>query len=147
MTFRALTIGTFDMLHVGHLELITETRNIAGSMGEVWVGVNRDEFVTRYKGRPPVLGLGSRMEMLAALRDVDHVFVNVGDEDARLLIDAVRPDVLTIGDDWLDEGNDERRYFAQLGVTPEWMAERGLRVLYVPRTRDVTSTALRVLRG
>lgn len=147
MTFRALTIGTFDMLHVGHLELIAETRSIAGPMGEVWVGVNRDEFVARYKGRPPVLGLGSRIEMLAALRDVDHVFVNAGDENAGLLIDAVRPDVLTIGDDWLDEGHDERRYFAQLGVTADWMQARGLRVQYVPRTRGTASSALRVLRG
>jgi cytidyltransferase-like protein len=135
---RLLTIGTFDRLHVGHLELLAACRYQGG---RVMVGVNRDEFVERYKGRPPQ-PLAHRIEMLAALRDVDDVFVNVGDEDARPLIEAVRPTLLAIGDDWLDPGHDERRYFRQLGVTSEWMAARGLKVWYVPRTRGVSTTAL-----
>lgn len=143
----ALTIGTFDQVHPGHLELIGATRALVGALGEVWVGVNTDEFVARYKGRPPILSLTSRIELLRSLREVDHVFVNVGDESSGVLIDAVQPDILTIGDDWLDPGHDERRYFAQLGVTAEWMDARGLRVQYVPRTRGTSSSALRVLRG
>jgi cytidyltransferase-related domain len=142
----ALTIGTFDQIHPGHLELIAATRYLVGATGEVWVGVNRDEFVTRYKGRPPIFSLASRVEMLKALADVDHVFVNVGDENSGLLIDAVRPDIITIGDDWLDPDGSEERYFAQLGVTAEWMQERDLRVQYVPRTRGVSSSALRVVQ-
>ena len=139
---RLLTIGTFDLLHPGHLELLAWCRAHAAA-GGVHVGVNRDEFVERYKGRPPVQPFEHRAEVVAALRDVDAVWVNRGDEDARVLIDEVRPDLLVIGDDWLDAGNDERRYFAQLGVTPEWMAERNLRVEYVPRTRGISSSAMR----
>lgn len=138
-----LTIGTFDLLHPGHLELIAGCRYQAGT-GNVWIGVNTDSFVERYKGHAPRQTLADRVEVLRSLRDVDGVFVNIGDEQAGVLIDAVRPDLLAIGDDWLDPGHDERRYFAQLGVTPEWMAERGLRVAYVPRTRGTSSTALRV---
>jgi glycerol-3-phosphate cytidylyltransferase len=137
-----LTIGTFDLLHPGHLELLAGCRYQAKD-GKVWVGVNRDEFVERYKGRAPTQALDHRLEILRALRDVDGVFVNVGDEDARVLIDAVRPDRLAIGDDWLDPGHDERRYFRQLGVTDDWMAERGLKVIYVPRTRGISTTKLR----
>ena len=141
----ALTIGTFDQVHPGHLELIAATRRLVGALGEVWVGVNTDEFVARYKGRPPILSLASRIEMMGALREVDHVFVNVGDEDARVLIECVKPDLLTIGDDWLDPGHDQTRYFRQLGVTHEWMRERGLLVQYIPRTRGLSSSGLRVL--
>ena len=136
-----LTIGTFDRLHVGHLELLEACRYMVGA-GTVSVAVNRDAFVERFKGATPQ-PLAHRMEMLRALRVVDQVYVNVGDEDAGLVIDVVGPDMLAIGDDWLDPGHDERRYLAQLGITHEWLAERGLRIDYVPRTRGVSSSALR----
>lgn len=137
-----LTIGTFDALHVGHLELLDGCRYQAGT-GQVWVGVNTDAFVARYKHHPPLQTLEHRVAILRSLRIVDGVFVNVGDEDARVLIDCVRPDVLAIGDDWLDPDHDERRYFAQLGVTRDWMDARGLRVVYIPRTTGVSTSALR----
>jgi glycerol-3-phosphate cytidylyltransferase len=137
-----LTIGTFDRLHVGHLELLSACRSLAGPEGIVTVAVNTSEFVQRFKGVTPQ-PLEHRVEMLWALRMVDCVWINVGDEDARPVIEAVSPDILAIGADWLDPGHDERRYFRQLGVTPEWMAEHDLRVSYVPRTRGVSSTALR----
>lgn len=136
-----LTIGTFDRLHVGHLELLAACRYMVGT-GTVSVAVNRDAFVERFKHATPQ-PLAHRIEMLRALRMVDHVYVNAGDEDAGLVIDVVQPDMLAIGDDWLDPGHDERRYLAQLGITRDWLEERGLKVHYVPRTRGVSSTALR----
>lgn len=139
-----LTVGSFDGLHVGHLELIRETRVWAGS-GRVIVGLNRDEFILAYKGRPPVHPFEHRREMLEAIDDVDAVVVNAGDWDARPCIEVVGPNLITIGDDWLDANHDERRYFEQLGVTPEWMAARGLQVAYIPRTRGVSSSSLRAL--
>lgn len=138
-----LTIGTFDLLHPGHLELLDGCRRLAGHHGQVWAGVNRDEFVERYKRRSPTQALAHRVEVLRALRLIDAVFVNIGDEDAKVLIETVRPDQLAIGDDWLDPDHDQRRYFAQLGVTFEWMRERDLRVAYLPRTRGISTTTLR----
>lgn len=138
-----LTIGTFDLLHPGHLELIAGCRALVGPDGLVIVGVNRDAFVERYKGHPPAQSLAARVEVLRALRGIDHVVANVGDEDSGILIDAVRPDALAIGDDWLDPGHDQRRYLAQLGISIDWLRERGLMVHYIPRTRGTSSTALR----
>lgn len=137
-----LTLGTFDGVHVGHLELLRECRRLAGD-GRVIVALNRDEFVERYKGRRPTFTYAQRAEMVAAVVYVDSVVCNVGDEDAKTAIEVVRPDWLAIGDDWLDPGHDERRYHAQLGVTPEWLDARGLGIVYVPRTRGVSSSALR----
>ncbi len=142
---RVLTIGTFDTLHPGHLELLAGCRQMVGPDGKVFVGVNRDGFVERYKGRVPTQPLAHRMEILRSLALVDDVFVNLGDEDSGLLIDVVRPDALAIGDDWLDPNYDQRRYMKQLGVTLEWLAERGLRVTYLPRTRGVSSSGIRTL--
>lgn len=140
-----LTIGTFDGVHPGHLELLTECRRLVGPDGNVFVGVNRDEFVRRYKGRDPVLTLSQRIEVLASLRQVDAVFVNVGDEDSGTLIDAVRPDLLAIGDDWYDHDarEPEARYHRQLGIDQAWLDRRGLRIAYIPRTRGLSSSELR----
>lgn len=139
----AYTGGSFDLFHVGHLELLQACRDLVRPGGQVVVSLNTDEFITAYKGRPPVQPYGVRAEMLRACRFVDLVVANVGGSDSRIAIDVVRPDVLVIGADWLDPGNDERRYHAQLGVTPEWLAERGLQIVYVPRTRGTSTTAMR----
>lgn len=139
------TGGTFDLLHVGHLELLAGCRAIAGVGGRVVVGLNRDEFVERYKGRVAVQPFARRREMLLALRDVDAVVTNVGDENSRIAIECVGPDAIVIGDDWLDpeEADPEARYLAQLGIDRAWLAERDLAVTYLPRTRGTASSRLR----
>ena len=137
------TGGTFDLLHVGHLELLRELRRVVGHSGSLVASVNRDEFVERYKGRPPIQPLSERIEMVRACRFVDAVVVNIGDEDSRVAIEVVAPDVIGIGTDWLDPDHDERRYHAQLGVTPDWLSDRGIRIEYIPRTRGRSSSAMR----
>jgi hypothetical protein len=69
--------------------------------------------------------------------------VNIGDENSGLLIDVVRPDILAIGDDWLDGIGDERRYHKQLGIDQAWLDCRGLRIAYIARTRGLSSSELR----
>jgi glycerol-3-phosphate cytidylyltransferase len=137
------TGGSFDLFHIGHLELLDACHQLAGPDGRVVVSLNTDEFIEAYKGRPPVQSYAVRAEVLRACRFVDLVVANVGGADSRVAIDVVRPHLLAIGDDWLDPPDDERRYQAQLGVTPEWLAERGLRIVYVPRTRGTSTTRLR----
>lgn len=133
-----LTIGTFDMLHPGHLDLLRACRGIAGPHGQVVVAVNPDAFVERFKGRRPVQPLADRMEMLRACTGVDAVVVNLGEAQASTVIDVVRPDTLVIGDDWKD-----RDYLGQLGIDRDWLADRGLRIYYVSRDRPHSSTSLK----
>ena len=142
-----LTMGSFDLLHVGHLELLRACRHMAGQDGRVVVGLNTDAFIHRYKDRAPVQPYAVREEMLRACRYVDIVLANLGEEDSKPLIEAVHPDEIAIGDDWYDEGAEdpEARYYAQLDVSPGWMKARNLAVTYVPRTRGVSTTALRGL--
>jgi len=134
----AYTGGTFDLLHIGHLELLAACRELAGPRGRVVASLNRDEFVERYKGRRPVQPYAVREEILRACSLVDLVVCNAGDEDSGIAIDVVRPDVLVIGDDWRD-----RDYLGQLGITAEWLAERRLWIEYVPRTRGTSTTGIR----
>jgi cytidyltransferase-like protein len=132
------TGGTFDGLHVGHLELLETCRKIAGPQGRVVASLNRDEFVVRYKRRAPVHPYAVRAELLRSCRFVDLVVCNVGDENSGIAIDVIRPDVIAIGDDWQDKD-----YLGQLGITEEWLEARRLYIEYIPRTRGVSSSMLR----
>jgi rfaE bifunctional protein nucleotidyltransferase chain/domain len=93
------TVGTFDLLHVGHLALLEYCRTLGDTVA---VGVASDGVVSSYKPRVPVIPLEQRMEMLKALRCVDIVrpyheleYVSACKE--------LNPDIFVIGEDWGDK--------------------------------------------
>ena len=94
-TMLVYTVGTFDLLHVGHLALL----EYCYTLGKVAVGVASDEVVSSYKPHVPIIPLAQRMEMLKALRGVDIVrpyyeleYVSACKE--------LNPDIFIIGEDW-----------------------------------------------
>lgn len=127
---RVYVPGTFDCLHVGHLNLL----DFAAGLGEVWVSLNTDEFAERYKRRP-VYPLQDRIRIVESLRQVDEVIVNSGDEDSRPAILECGPRYIIHGDDWVGTA-----YLDQLGVTSGWLEQRGIEVLYPPYTPNVSTT-------
>lgn len=139
------TGGTFDLFHEGHVELLRVCRELAGPDGRVVVALNTDAFIERYKGRLPAQPYGLRASVLRSSGLVDLVVCNVGGEFSGTSIDVIVPDVLAIGDDWLDADSPtpEARYWHQLGVTGEWLETRRLHVVYVPRTTGQSTTRLR----
>lgn len=135
--------GTFDCLHAGHLYVFRQMRSLAGPDGEVIVGLNRDEFVERFKGHPTVQKLAERIEIVSALRHVDRVVVNTGDEDSKPVLEAVMPDVIAVGRDWSGDGWD--RYCRQMDFSLEWLAERNIRLETLRFLPGRSSTNLRSL--
>jgi D-beta-D-heptose 7-phosphate kinase/D-beta-D-heptose 1-phosphate adenosyltransferase len=95
------TNGCFDLLHAGHLSLLT----FAKSQGDKLVlAINSDAAVRRLKGPTrPVVSQQDRAAMLGALGCVDAV--TIFDEDTPLeTIRCVQPQVLVKGQDYrLDE--------------------------------------------
>ena len=123
--------GGFDMLHVGHLNILTEA---AKRCDHLIAGVATDESLERMKGRGPIVPLAERMAMVAALRMVDSVVPDY-DQDKRLAWKRSLFDVLFKGTDW--KGTDKgRRLEAE-------MAEVGASVIYLPYTPTTSSTMLR----
>jgi rfaE bifunctional protein nucleotidyltransferase chain/domain len=93
----ALANGHFDLLHVGHLRYLRDSRRQADALV---VAINSDDSVARLKGPGrPVVPQGERAELLAALEPVDFVIVFAGDSPAALLAD-LRPDVHCKGPDY-----------------------------------------------
>jgi D-beta-D-heptose 7-phosphate kinase/D-beta-D-heptose 1-phosphate adenosyltransferase len=94
------TNGCFDLLHPGHVRLLTEAR---GACDQLIVGLNSDASVKRLKGEGrPVQEQQARAEVLAALEAVDVVVVFEQDTPLEL-IRRVRPRVLVKGADYTVE--------------------------------------------
>jgi len=90
------TVGTFDLLHVGHLALLNHCKSLGNVVA---VGVASDEVVNRYKPNIPIIPLNQRIEMLEALGCVDIVrpyheleYVSACKE--------LNVDIFVIGGDW-----------------------------------------------
>src|SRR6478736_6283838 len=133
-----LTLGTFDLPHVGHMHLFETCRKIAGREGWVHVAVNPDEFIAQFKGRPPVMTYEERTAILRSNKHIDRLYPTPG-PDAKPLIEEVNPNFLVIGVDWAPP----KDYYAQLQITPEYMAEKGITLLYVDRIGNHSSTDLK----
>lgn len=128
---RVLTIGTFDLFHMGHGRLLER----AAQFGTLTVGVNSDRFTTAYKGRP------AQDERVRSYRVSQHPSVAgvlPNDGPGYDLIATHRPDLLVIGSDWL-----RRDYPLQLGMTVQDLEELEVGVLYLPRTPGVSTSQLR----
>jgi D-beta-D-heptose 7-phosphate kinase/D-beta-D-heptose 1-phosphate adenosyltransferase len=95
------TNGVFDLLHPGHIDLLTAARAAGDAL---IVGVNSDASVRRLgKGEErPIRSEADRAYVLAALAAVDRVVIF--DEDTPLeLVLALRPDVMVKGGDYIEE--------------------------------------------
>ncbi len=91
------TNGCFDLLHPGHVQLLTEA---AATCDRLIVGMNDDASVRRLKGADrPIQTFPARSAVLAALEMVDLV-VGFGDDTPLNLITDLRPDVLIKGADY-----------------------------------------------
>ena len=91
------TNGVFDLLHPGHVSLLTHARK---SCDRLVVGLNSDASSAKLKGPGrPLQHEASRAAVLASLANVDLVVIFNEDTPMRL-IEAIRPDILVKGADY-----------------------------------------------
>ena len=108
-----LANGCFDLLHVGHIRYLDEARRLGDVL---FVGINSDAAVARLKGQGrPLMPATERLEVLAALRAVDHVVV-FDDDTADGLIRALKPDVHAKGTDYTADSVPERATARAVGA-------------------------------
>lgn len=68
-----ITSGYFNPIHIGHINLIREAKNLGDFLVVV---VNNDEQV-KIKGSVPFMSEGERIEIVKALRYADDVFLSI----------------------------------------------------------------------
>lgn len=120
---RVITFGTFDVFHVGHLNLLERARALGDHLT---VGVSTDELSINKKARAPVYSQAERKRIIGGLRVVDDVFLEESLERKREYLIEYRADVLVMGDDW-------KGRFDVFGDVCQ--------VVYLPRTPAVSTTA------
>ena len=131
----AITFGVFDLLHYGHFELFRRIRELVGPEGRVFVMLQVDEMIEKYKpGCKSVYDFTMRQKMIETLRTVDKAipYDVVGVEAVK----DVDFDILVVG----PEHTNER--FQRLF---KWCAENGKEVVTLPRTEGISTTTLKAI--
>ena len=112
-----LTLGVWDMPHIGHCRYMEEARKRGHFL---FVGVETDSAVKIRKGpQRPIVPFTERVEMLCHLRSVGAV-VPVADYDPQRgvsglgIIDAIRPDIVIISKRSMGEEEDTAEWIDRL---------------------------------
>lgn len=137
-----LTMGSFDLMHPGHIELFRACRRIVGDDGTVMVTVNDSKFIESFKGRPPVQSTDERVSMVRSCRYVDEVYI-LSQHDSKPVISSLKPDFIIIGSDWAETRPDGSTYLDQIQVTPEFLRENNVDLLFHYREGRYSSTELK----
>ena len=128
------TGGTFDLPHSGHVNFLRK----CAELGQVIVSLNTDEFIAKYKGKPPVMCYAEREAVLLEYRSVADVIPNSGDADSKPAIELVAPDVIAIGSDWA-----RKDYYKQMSFDQGWLDEHGISLIYIPYTKGISTTEIK----
>ena len=94
-----LATGVFDLLHLGHLKFLEESKKTGGPHSKLVVVVARDKTVRRRKGRGPIVPEDQRRELVAALRVVDRAILGREEIDLLGILKEVKPDIVCVGYD------------------------------------------------
>ncbi len=113
-----VTNGCFDILHIGHVRYLQETKNLADFL---IVLVNSDKSVRSIKGEGrPINNENDRTELLTYLSCVDYVVLFEQDSPAELL-DKIKPDIYTKGADYTLETLPERDVVLKNNIRVEFI--------------------------
>lgn len=124
-----ITYGTFDMFHIGHLELINRIKDLGD---KVIIAVSTDEF-NLLKNKKCVIPYEQRAAIVNAIKGVDLVIPENSWEQKEHDILEHAVDLFVMGDDWTG-------HFDHLKAVCE--------VFYLPRTEGVSTTEIKdLLKG
>jgi len=121
---RVLTYGTFDLFHIGHLNLLKKAKSLGD---ELIVGVSSDEFNEK-KGKKSFIKYEDRVEIVKSIKYVDKV---IKEDNWEQKIDDIKKyniDIFVMGEDWKGKFDFLNKY---------------CQVVYLPRTEGISSTYLK----
>ena len=119
-----LTYGTFDMFHIGHLNLLNRLKSLGDKL---IVAVSTDEF-NSIKGKKTLIPFEQRALIVQNIKCVDMV---ISEENWEQKIDDIKKynvDIFAIGDDWQGKFDFLKDY---------------CEVIYLPRTQNISTTELK----
>lgn len=119
---KILTYGTFDLFHIGHLNILRRAKALGGHLT---VAISTDEFNLASKNKVCAQPYYERAEIVHAIKYVDEVIAETSwDQKIKDVVDN-NIDVFVIGDDWEGEFD---------------FLKEHCEVVYLPRTEGVSTT-------
>jgi glycerol-3-phosphate cytidylyltransferase len=125
------TTGVFDMFHVGHLNILKNTKKHCDYL---IVGVSTDKLVKEHKEVQLITPFTERCEIVSSIKYVDQV-VQQDSYDKIKAWQAYNFHKMFVGSDW--KGTER---WNKLEVE---FQTRGVEIIYIPYTRNISSTHLR----
>lgn len=122
--------GTFDLFHIGHLNLINNAKAMCDSL---IVGVNSDDLVMEYKNKKTVVNEDDRARIVGSIKGVDEVYITTT-LDKEVVYKKIKFDAIFIGDDW--KGN------SRWQETEEVLKKYNVDVVYLPHTDGISTTEI-----
>lgn len=122
---RVITFGTFDLFHIGHLQIINRAKQLGRFLT---VGISTDDLNLSKKGQLPIYCEKDRMEIVQNIKAVDEVFLEYSLEEKANYIIRSGADLLVMGDDW------DGKF--------DW-CKSVCDVIYLPRTPNISSTEIK----
>lgn len=126
---KVLTVGVYDLLHIGHVNLFRRARAVGDSLV---VAVQDSDVVLKYKpGAKLVYSTEERMYMVKAIRYVDDVITYESVDD---IVKTADFDIFVTGPDQTHEG-------FQRAI--QWCKNHGKEHVVLPRTEGISSSWLK----
>ena len=119
-----LTYGTFDMFHIGHLNLLNRLKRLGDKL---IVAVSTDEF-NSIKGKKTLIPFEQRALIVQNIKCVDMVISEENWEQKIYDIKKYNVDIFAIGDDWQGKFD---------------FLKNHCEVIYLPRTQNISTTELK----
>ena len=121
---RVITYGTFDLFHIGHLNLLKRAKALGDYL---IVAVSSAEFNLQ-KGKVCKIKDTDRMQIVEAIKYVDQVIPETSWDQKIEDVKKYDVDVFVMGDDWKGKFDFLKDY---------------CEVVYLPRTEGISSTQLK----
>jgi FAD synthetase len=114
---RVMATGVFDILHLGHLHYLEESKKL----GDELVVVVATDTTVRQRKHEPITPEKMRCELVASLKPVDRAVLGREGGDIFQIVKDLKPDIITLGyDQPFDQQNLEKE-----------LSKRGLKVKVV----------------
>lgn len=128
---KVLTVGVYDLLHIGHVELFRKAKALGDYL---IVAVQDSDVVLKFKPEAKmVYSTEERCYMVRAIRYVDEVVVY---QDVKDIMSEVDFDVFA-------KGPDQKHTGFQAAV--EYCEKNGKEVVVMPRTEGISSSDLKTI--
>jgi len=124
---RVISFGTYDLFHIGHLNILNNAKNIYPHTYLV-IGISSDNFNIKKKNIKPIINEKNRLKIIKNLKCVDECFF---EESLKLKLKYC----IDFNIDTLVMGDDHKGRFDYLKIY-------GINVIYFPRTKNISSSEI-----